>query len=199
MTISRTVKLQKLPARIHARWLPPLQDTSPYDQGFARGYGEGWKKAQEDARRELEERVRVSRAHWDAVAQSVQALPGGLIQKLREQLVQLAFAAVKRILAATPVTREEVAAQVNQLLEQAESGAEIEAQLNPADLELLTAEDRGALWKQEFKNLKWTANPAIPRGGCLLTGAFGWMDGRREAQVKKLEDRALESVKQTPS
>ena len=189
------IQLQTAPKKVSARWLPPLQEVSPHDQGYAKGYSQGWIQAHEDCRREMEQRVRVSRAHWDAVAQSLNAIPKELILKLREQLISLAFATVRRILAATPVTREEIVAHITQMLEHVEGGSEIEVQLNPADLELLTAEDRGALWNEELTHLKWAPAPSIPRGGCVIHGDFGWVDGRRDIRVNKLEQAAISAVR----
>jgi flagellar assembly protein FliH len=190
----KTIKLAAQPKQVRARWLPSIHELDPREQGYARGYGEGWKKAQDECRREMEERIKASRAHWDATLKAISEMPKKLASKLQEQLITLAFQSVQKILAATPITREEVATQVQQMLEHAESGSEIVVQLHPDDLALLTTEDRGALWNEEFTHLKWEANPGIPKGGCVLTGEFGWLDGRRLSRVKKLEQRAIESI-----
>jgi len=199
MATMESIRFQRVPTKLHARWLPSLHELSPYDQGFARGYSDGWKKAAADCKQEMEEKIRTSRAHWDAIARALNSLPRGIIERFREQLVSLVFATVQKMLAATPITREEVAGHVKQMLEHVESGAEVEVQLHTDDLALLTEDDRGALWNEEMTHLKWTANPSVPRGGCVLQGEFGWIDGRRETRLKKLEQRALDSIKQTPS
>jgi flagellar biosynthesis/type III secretory pathway protein FliH len=192
-----TLQLKAPVLKVRARWLPSVQDLSPHEQAYTKGYAEGWKKAQEDCRKEMEARIQASRAHWDSVVQSMNRLPKEMMQKAREQLISLSFQTVRKILAATPITREEVAAQVTQMLEHVEATAEIEVQLNPQDLEILTSEDKGALWNQELTHLKWVGNPSVPRGGCVLHGEFGWVDGRREAKLGKLEQVAQESVKQS--
>jgi flagellar assembly protein FliH len=192
------IQLRSAPKKLSARWLPALQEVTPYDRGFTKGYADGLAQAQEDCRRELEQRIKTSRDHWDSVTRALNAIPTELILKLREQLVNIAFATVRKILAATPVTREEVTAQLNQMLEHVEAGTEIEIQLNPADLELLTAEDRGALWNEELGHLKWTPSPAVSRGSCIIQGDFGWVDGRRETRVSKLEQATINSISQAP-
>jgi flagellar biosynthesis/type III secretory pathway protein FliH len=194
MNFSKTIKLPAQPKKIRARWLPSVHELDPREQGYARGYNEGWKKAQEDCRREMEQRIQSSRAHWDATLKAIDGLPKQLAQKLQEQLITLAFQSVQKILAATPVTREEVSAQVQQILEHAESGSTVTIQLHPDDLNLLTVEDKGALWSEELAHLKWEPNPSIPKGGIMLSGEFGWLDGRRQSRLKKLEQRAVESV-----
>ena len=199
MTSCKKVRLQFSPQRVRTRSLPSLHELSPYDQGLARGYSDGMEKAQAECKQEMEERIAASRAGWDAVAHSLNSIPKEMIQRLQEQLVSLAFSAARKILAATPVTREEIAAQVNQMLEHAESGAEIEIQLNPEDLALLSAEDRGALWSESLTHLKWTANPSIQRGGCVIRSELGWIDGRRETRLSKLEQLALNPIRESSS
>jgi flagellar biosynthesis/type III secretory pathway protein FliH len=192
---STSVRLKQPPKTVHGRWLPSLHELTPQEQGYARGYSEGWKKAAADCQVEMEAKVKASRGSWDGIAKALNSIPHEMIQKLREQLITLSFNAVRKLLAATPITREEVIAQVQQMLEHAESGSEITVQLNPADLELLTAEDQGALWNEDFTHLKWTPSPSVARGGCVLRGEFGWVDGRRESRVKKLEQVATQAGK----
>ncbi|MDD2709696.1 MAG: FliH/SctL family protein [Verrucomicrobiae bacterium] len=196
MAATAKIILHAAPQKLTARWLPPLDEASPQEQGFLRGYTEGWEKAQEDCRRLADERYKTSRAHWDAVAQSLNQLPKNVIQQLREGLAAMTFQTVRRILAATPITREEIAAHVNQMLEHVEASSQIEIQLHPQDLELLTAEDLNALRNENLSNLKWTPSPSVPRGGCIIQGDFGWVDGRRETRIAKLEQAALNAVRQ---
>ncbi len=196
MALSQKIKLQIASGQLHARWLPSLDELTPSDQGFARGYSDGLEKAQADCKREMEERIAASRARWEAVASSLNSIPQEMIQKLREQLVSLAFSVVGKILAATPLTREEIAGQVSQMLEHAEGGAEVEIQLNPEDLALLNAEDRGALWSENLTHLKWTSNPSIQRGGAVIHSELGWMDGRRAARLNKLEQLAQNAIRE---
>ena len=198
MEACKSIKLQHVPKKINARRLPSLHELSSHDQAYTRGYREGWEKAQADCKLEMEKRIAASRARWDAAVHSLNSLPGNIIKKLRDQLVSLAFNAVRKILLATPVTKEEVMAQVKEVLDHAESGVEITVQLHPEDLELLTAEDRGALWNENLTHLKWTSDPSIPRGGCILQGEFGWIDERRETRLKKLEQTTVQSI-QKPS
>lgn len=197
MTEAITVHFDAAPRKIRARQLPSLAEMPAREQAVAQGYIEGWTKAYAECRKEMEERIQVSRAHWDAVARSLNALPSEVVLRLQEQLVDLAFSTVRKILAATPVTREEIAGQVKQMIEKVEAGAEIEIQLNPEDMALLTEEDRAALWNENLTHLKWAPNPSIDRGGCMLRGEFGWMDGRRGTRVARLEQLARESLKES--
>ncbi len=201
MGATTTVKLKGAPKAVRTRSLTSLQEMDTRELGFMQGYSEGLAKAQVDSQVQLEAKIKASRAHWDAVAKSLNQFPRGVAQKYREQMIELAFGAVRKILAATPVTREEVKAQIEQMLQSAEAASEIEVQLNPQDLEMLTNEDRTALMNDDISHLKWTANTAVPRGGCILRGEFGWMDGRRENRLNKLEQLAKESVQnvQPPS
>lgn len=194
-TPSGKFHLPKEESKLKARWLPAIQDLTPHEQGFAKGYYDGRLKAEADCKKEMEERIQESRSHWNAIAKSLNSIPRNMIQKLREDMITMAFEAVRKILVATPVTREEVGAQIEQMLEHAESGSEITVQLNPQDLELLTEQDRAALWNEDFTHLKWSANPAVPRGGCVLQGEFGWIDGRRETRLKKFEQLAKGAIK----
>lgn len=192
----KNIRLQAVPKKVQARWLPSLHELPPYEQASMRGYSDGWSKAQADCKQQMEEKIKASRAHWDAIAQSLNHFPRELAQKLREQLVTLAFNTARKILVTTPMTREEVAAQVQKMLEEAESSSEVEIQLNPEDLTLLTEEDRASLCNEEFAHLKWSPNPAIIRGGCILRGDFGLIDGRQATRINKLEQVALESIKE---
>jgi flagellar biosynthesis/type III secretory pathway protein FliH len=191
-----TFRVPAIPRTLQARWVPLLEEIPAFDQGYSKGYSEGWAKAQVDSKAQMEERIQASRAHWDAVTSTLNEFPREIAQKLREQLVGLAFSTVHKILAATPIQKEEVAAQVTQMLGHVEAATEIEIQLNPEDLALMTEDDRIALWNEDLTHLKWTANPSVPRGGCVLHGEFGWMDGRWETRLAKLEQLALESVRE---
>lgn len=195
--ITKTIKVSAVPNRIRARWLPSMHELDTRELGYARGYSDGWKKAQEDCRREMEQRIQASRAHWDSMLKELNGLPRQLVARLQEQLISLAFQAIQKLLITIPITREEVAAQVQQILEHAETTAEVTVQLHPDDLALLTAEDKDALWNAELAHLKWEANQSVPRGGCILAGEFGWMDGRRPSRLKKLEQRAIEGLKKS--
>ncbi|MBI4023671.1 MAG: hypothetical protein HY360_01735 [Verrucomicrobia bacterium] len=199
MPAAPKIKLQIAPRKLHARWLPSLYELSPYDEAFAKGYNDGLEKARADCQREMEDRLKASRAHWDGIARSLSSVPREIIQRLREQLISLAFSAVRKLLLATPISREEVAAQVNEMLERVEAGSEIEIQLHPEDLALLSAEDRGALWNESLTHLKWTANPAIPRGGAVVHSDVGWIDARRETRLAKLEQLALNATRGSAS
>lgn len=204
-----TLKLQNPPRTVKARWLaldepipepvvvpllPPAPPAPSFEDGYEKGYREAQTQAQAELEVEVQKRIQSARGHWDVITQKLNEFPTAVVQQLREQLVTLAFSAVHKVLASTPVSREEVAAQVNQMLDHVEAVTHIEVQLNPQDLALLTTQDQEALWKGELTHLKWTANPSIPRGGCVLHGEFGWMDGRRDTRLNKLEKAALDAV-----
>jgi flagellar biosynthesis/type III secretory pathway protein FliH len=170
---STSFKLGHSVKGVKARWLTPLTELTPYDQGFAKGYSDGWKKAEGECRQALEEKIKASRSHWDQLAKSLNFIPRTLIEKFREQLIHLAFESVRKILLITPVTREEIGAQVKQALDHAETGAEITVQLNPQDYELLTEEDKGALWSEDLSHLKWVPTTSVARG---RSSRRVWMD-----------------------
>lgn len=202
-----TIKLRAPPRILSSRWLSPEEvpeekipsREEAYQEGSKTGYKDGWEKAQLDCKKELEQHIQEFHTQWDVLFLSLNSFPRDLAQQLREQLVTLAFVAIKKLLAATPITREEVEAQINQMLNHVEAGTDIQIEINPDDLTLLKAEANQAFLKEEFTHLKWTPNPSLPRGSCFLRGDFGWMDGRRETRLHKLEQVALDSIRDPSS
>src|SRR5689334_12823643 len=99
--IQMRVKLKGPPKAVQSRSLPAIQDLDPREQGYMMGYSEGFTQAQVDCEARLQQQIKTSRAQWDAVTKMLNQFPHAMAQKFREQLVELAFSAVRKILAAT--------------------------------------------------------------------------------------------------
>jgi flagellar biosynthesis/type III secretory pathway protein FliH len=197
MSTGATAKIIHLPGpvkAVRARLITPIDGMDPYEEGFARGYSDGRKMAETECRKKFDDEYQKSRTRWDEAVKNLDVIPRELVEKLREQLVSLAFECVQKILAASPITREEVAAQVNQMLQEAEAGAEIRVQLHPEDLALLKDQDQAALTREDLPHVKWEANASLQRGDCLLRGDFGLIDGRRSTRLKKLEEKIYKTI-----
>ncbi|SEK93029.1 flagellar assembly protein FliH [Roseateles sp. YR242] len=118
---------------------------------------------------------RVIAALDDAVATRVAAL--------EEDTIELAFAAVCRIVGERAVAGGAVADTVRQALAQLSSGTPHRVRLNPDDLVLL---DNDPL-RSAHPSVEWIADPAVTPGGCLLESSQGTLDTRLDRQLEQLK------------
>lgn len=117
-----------------------------------------------------------------------QTLPK-VIKEAEESLIQLAHAAVEKIVAETPVSVELVEAVVREALAQLDHEANIVVMLHPQDLELLRKINAPLLLEQVGgQPLRFQAAQDITRGGCLLQTNFGVVDARRESKLERLRN-----------
>lgn len=158
-----------------------------FDQGYADGETEGRRIWSEDNERlaaligQIEER-------WKA-----------RVDEAEDLAVEIAFAALTRVLGTTLTSREGVVETVRSVLSEAkEDRAQLSIRLSPQDFEFLGEEGR-ALLTTGRTAVNCVADSRIKLGGCLLETEHGTLDGRLEIQLERLKEALLDARRNSAS
>jgi flagellar assembly protein FliH len=103
-----------------------------------------------------------------------------------DMLVEIAFAAVCRMIGATQSSRDGVVAMVQALLGAERDPSQLCVRLHPADLALLSGAATGLDGRINLQ-----ADASIEIGGCLIETARGTLDARLELQLQHLRAALL--------
>lgn len=186
--------------------LPPADPAasaarSGYEEGLRSGREEGLRLGYEDGRKQglqaaqaaaqeaermrerevaqaEEQRAQELRSVSSALQQALQAVAA----KSEDDMVQLCFETITRVIGEAAQHRESVRAQVRALLSQWLGAPPIAVHLHPGDLALLR--EGGAA-----PGVPCVADPQVEAGGCIVRGTQGALDARL--------DRVLDAVRQT--
>ncbi len=154
------------------------------------------KAAFERGRAEAEKNLREQLMQQRAELASVQA---GVLKSLRDAvsqvvqqseilLVDLALDVAQKLVAGMPITREMVAAGVQEALDQIDSTTEITVQLHPDDLvifEQIPPPDRPGASSMDC--IRLAGSPLVERGGCVVHTRFGIIDTQRHTKIRTLK------------
>lgn len=176
-----------------------MQDAQARVEAAIRQQAEQWQTradaqwaAQTEALREARE---VEIARLSRVVQDLDAAVAARLAALEEDAVDLAFAAVCRLIGERAATRETVAGNVRLAIAQLSGAALHRVRLHPDDLALLDDDTLRAA----HPSVEWIADPAVTPGGCLLDGAQGTLDTRLDRQLDRLRQvwlRAADHARQ---
>ncbi len=146
-------------------------------------------QAQETARRaqQVEELAEQLSAQWSQ-----------LLQGAEDDMLDVVFEAVCRIVGDQAVTREGARAMLARTLQSWHGRHPLSVHLHPDDMELLRADadtvqalaSRG--FDAERQSLRWVADTGVRAGGCLLRSAEGALDARLERQLEAMATRLAE-------
>jgi flagellar biosynthesis/type III secretory pathway protein FliH len=151
-------------------------------EAFQKGYAEASTHINQQI---LEQRTEVNQLR-EQLFRSLEHCVETAVAEVRSALPVLTMAAVRRVLARTPVTRETVAGIVDELL--AEIGPDvgpIELRLHPADLALV--QDLEPQMTRIHPGLCFVGDEGLGRGDCQAVTRFGKVDARLQNKLSKLE------------
>lgn len=140
-----------------------------------RGYAAGHEKGEAEARRQLQSQIE---RFQGLAAQMVQAR-AGVLEDGEDDVVELAYASLCRILGEQGATREGVMAMVGQGLRAVRAREQVVVRLHPDDHALMG------------QQTGFRADPAIALGGCIVDSSTGALDARLETQLALLADTLL--------
>lgn len=153
-------------------------------EAYALGYTDGQRAGEADAAAQL---GAVSATLAASVAE-LAAVRGALMRRSERDLVRLALSMAERVL------RREVDRDCELLVSMARVAIErlgehvaATIHLNPVDHEAVTAAHTAELGK----SVELVADPAVPRGGCLVRSTFGTIDAGIDSQVLELSNVLL--------
>lgn len=158
-----------------------------YDEGYSKGEAEG-------------------RSVWSADNQRLASLIAEIdaqwrsrIEDAEELAIEIAFAALSRLLGTELAQRDTVIAMVKRTLLEAQADrTRLSVHLSPHDFDFLGEEGR-ALLTVDRPNLECVADVRVKVGGCLLEMAHGTLDGRIEIQLARLKEAVLDARKNSAS
>jgi flagellar assembly protein FliH len=127
----------------------------------------------------------------NGVLRSIQQALPGVIAECEESCVLLAIQSAKRVLGALPITTQVIESTVKQALAELQHTAEYEVRLHPEDLTLLEKTRSGLLPQPGDGEVKFSSDPGIPRGGCMVQTRHGSIEATREKMFEKLEAAVL--------
>jgi flagellar assembly protein FliH len=160
--------------------------------GEAQGHAQALQEAREQQQSDIERGISAAEACAAAIQQlgeQLTALDGQLKASAEVIAIDLAWAALMRLLGEGSGKREYVAAMVRNVLDQARPQAIVRIGLSAQDLAVLQAD--GA---PEFSSFTLVADERVEAGGCMIETAAGGLDGRLETQLQLLRQVLLARV-----
>lgn len=151
------------------------------------GYAAGFKKGDEDARNAAAQKA----AQLAELIQSVGEAKQQTIDGSEDMLVEIAFAAVCRIMGATVITRDALVGMVKEASAHCRDRNALKVHLHPQDWELLqqSADASGQL--QFDGRVVLERSSSVKLGGCMIESEAGMLDARLEVQMERLRDALL--------
>lgn len=151
------------------------------------GYAAGFKKGEEDARKAAAQKVE----QLAELIRSVSEAKQQTIDASEDMLVEIAFAAVCRVMGATVITRDAVTGMVKEASAHCRDRNALKVHLHPQDWELLQ-QSADASWQLPFDGrVVLERSSSIKFGGCMIESDAGMLDARLEVQMERLRDALL--------
>lgn len=149
-------------------------------QAFEDGYRDGREQGEKEAKAGLAEDA----ARLQALLGSVRdALEQG-IAGAEDAMVEIAYAAVCKVLGQAAASEEGVRAMVQEATRQVRAKEGLVVRLSAADHARLAASSEGV-------KLEFAADERVAAGGCLIETSGGTLDARLEVQLRQLLDTLL--------
>lgn len=142
-----------------------------FEDGYRDGYESGARQAKEELAGQASALARLLGSAQEALA--------GEIGGLEEVAVEIAYAAVCRVLGAAAGSEEAVRAMARQALEEVRSREKVRVRVSAADHALLA----GLASPLPGELL---ADERVAAGGCIIESAGGLLDARLEVQLRQL-------------
>lgn len=146
------------------------------------GYAAGFKKGEEDARNAAAQKVEQLAALIRSVGEAKQQT----IDASEDMLVEIAFAAVCRIMGATAITRDAVIGMVREASAHCRDRNALKVHLHPQDWELLQHSADASAQLQFDSRTVLERSSSVKLGGCIIESEAGMLDARLEIQMERL-------------
>jgi flagellar biosynthesis/type III secretory pathway protein FliH len=153
------------------------------EERFRAGYEAGEKALGEQL---VEQRKQVIELQNGVLRSLAEALPQ-VIAESEKSIVLLALEAARQVVHEIPVDAAFVERVVQRALRELKDTAEYEVVLHPSDLELLQKIGSGLLPKTDSGHVRFSPDPRIASGDCLVHTRHGSIAAVREQMLDKLE------------
>jgi flagellar assembly protein FliH len=144
-----------------------------------RGYAVGQEKGEADARRLLQAQI----DRFQGLAAQLAQARAAVLADAEDGVVELAFAALCRILGEQAASRDGVHAMVARCAADVREREQVGIRLHPDDVALL-GDVAG-------HHARFSADPGIVLGGCIVDSSTGALDARLEIQLARLAETLL--------
>jgi flagellar assembly protein FliH len=169
------------------------------EQGLRSGHAEGLQQgraaAAEEVGKEKEAAIAKAlaplRAEHDMLRQLADSIRGAkddAIAAAHDDMLALCFETICRIVGRTALQPEMVEAQLAELLRLHHGSHSAVLHVHPQDAELLSSRVHDA-----SHDLRWTADPQVKLGGCIVRSKAGGLDARLETMLASCKATLLES------
>jgi flagellar biosynthesis/type III secretory pathway protein FliH len=157
------------------------------EEQFQKGFEAGQKALGEQL---VEQRKQLLDLQNGLLRSLEKSLPG-IAAECEKSLVLLALESARRVVHDTPINVALIEKTVLAALAELKDTADYEVLLHPEDLALLVQVQSGIVPPAESKRIRFTADPAIARGDCVVNTRHGSIAATREQIFQKLESAVL--------
>lgn len=173
----------------------PATYAEGHEDGHAEGLREGYRKGREEGlaegleqgRREACESANAQESRTRALADAIGAVSAGWQAELEAGAIEIAHAALLRIIGEAAGSRDAVVAMVRKVMEQLPERRALSIHLSPADVALLEAD----MARLALGGATLVADERVELGGCIVDTDAGSLDARLETQLAGLRDLLL--------
>ena len=148
----------------------------------------GYASGQEQAAAEAQAALRRETGRLSAAVANLGQERATLLAQVEDEVVEIVFCAVTRMIGTALAGREQVEALVNHLMAQARGADGLTLRLHPDDADLLAAHGDGGAFGAD---VALRADAAVALGGCLIDSPVGRLDLRLETLLDQLRATLL--------
>ncbi|MFZ6646133.1 FliH/SctL family protein [Undibacterium sp. TJN25] len=153
----------------------------------SRGFEDGMKKGEETARKAAIEKLQ----HLTTIASSLIDTRKMILDEAEDAVVEIAYAAICKMLGETAATRQGVVGAVAQTAKSFQQNEDLVVRLHPADFEMISALSGEAGIPSVDTRWELAVDASIELGGCIVDGSSGTLDARLETQMQTLREALL--------
>lgn len=151
------------------------------------GYSAGYSQGEEAGQKAYVAKVK----ELELLIASLQDQRYSLEAEQEDQLVEIVFAAVSKIIGRTLESREGVKSAVAEVIKQVSLRENLIVHVSPDDFDLLNECKDMLMYDTDAGALELVSDSRVQMGGCILETSGGSLDGRLELQLQALKSALL--------
>lgn len=152
-----------------------------------RGYAAGAEQAELRARAAVREHLE----RLGAVAVSLSDARAGLLEATRDDLVEIVYSALCRMIGSAAGQPAAAAAMVAQVVAGFQQHEQLVVRVHPQDLALIRQGADALGFKELDASVELRPDPSLRVGGCMVDGPGGTLDARLDTQLASVRDALL--------
>ena len=176
-------------ARVRAgteTYVSPGEARAQHEERYRAGFEAGQKSLSEEI---VRQRAQLAEVQHN-IFRSIERVMPNLAARCEKDLVTLAMEAARQVVQEMPICAVTIEAVVRNGIAELQDTAEYQVRLNPEDLALLVAAHSPALPAPEDGKVRFVADAAVPRAGCLIHTRHGAIELNREKMFRKAGEAA---------